>query len=83
MRCVQHRPSGDREYFDFYVAAARWRGTPVNLEPHKCAQLAWFPADALPAETLEYVRAALRVARAGGTPYTTWGWRDDTTQHDV
>jgi 8-oxo-dGTP diphosphatase len=74
VRCMQHRPSGAREYLDFYVAASAWQGEPRNCEPHKCAEVAWFPSDALPAQTLDYVRAALATARGGGTPFTSWGW---------
>ena len=64
VRCVQHRPSGAREYFDVYLSARAWEGEPRNREPHKCAELAWFPAHAPPQGTLEYVRAALAAARA-------------------
>ena len=62
MRCVQHRPSGEREYFDIYLSARRWEGTPRNCEPHKCAEVAWYPALAPPENTLGYVRAALSTA---------------------
>jgi hypothetical protein len=78
VRCVQHRPSGAREYFDIYVSASRWEGTPRNREPHKCAEVAWFSARAPPEGTLGYVRAALAAAR--GAPqrvhYLEHGWPD-------
>lgn len=52
---------------DFFVKAGRWAGEPANLEPHKCAEVAWFPVSSLPDETIPYVRRAL--LNAGRSPW--------------
>ena len=57
MHCLGE--DGRREYVLFFLVARRWDGQPVNLEPEKCDDLAWFPLGALPASTLPFVRRAL------------------------
>jgi hypothetical protein len=44
---------------------------PVNLEPHKHAEMAFFPVDRLPGETVDYVRHVLRQCEAGER-YSEW-----------
>ena len=61
---VLHCLDGD-EYFHTFVAAERWRGEIVNREPGKCDDLSWFPLDALPGNTIPYVRRAIENYRAG------------------
>ncbi|GLL02192.1 NUDIX domain-containing protein [Dactylosporangium matsuzakiense] len=48
-------------------------GEPVNAEPHKCAEIAWFRADNLPAATYPYTAAAVDAWRAG-EPLELSGW---------
>ena len=73
---VHHRtPSGHtRVGLVFAVALDRSRhGDPVNAEPHKCAGIAWFPADDLPPDT--YVSSAAGVAAwRAGVPLHLSGW---------
>lgn len=45
---VLHRIAPDREYIDFYVKAASWKGEPKIGEEDKCEEVKWFPLDALP-----------------------------------
>lgn len=61
---VMHRISSG-EYIDFFVEARRWAGEVANAEPHKCDDLSWFPLDALPDNTIPYVRRALDNFRQG------------------
>ncbi|MBK7661548.1 MAG: NUDIX domain-containing protein [Betaproteobacteria bacterium] len=69
---VIHRMS-DAERISFFFTTDAWRGEPQNREPHKCSELAWYPLDALPPNTIGYVRHALeQVAR--GMPYSEFGW---------
>lgn len=57
-----HRRS-DTHRIDFFVDAGAWRGEPCIAEPDKCDRLAWFALEALPDETVPYIRAALGQAR--------------------
>jgi mutator protein MutT len=55
---VMHRMEGD-ERVDFFVQIQRWQGEPFNAEPEKCDDLRWVDIDALPANTIPYVRRAI------------------------
>jgi 8-oxo-dGTP pyrophosphatase MutT (NUDIX family) len=55
---TMHRKS-ESERVDFFVVASRWSGEPSNCEPGKCDELRWAPLDALPVNTIPYVRRAL------------------------
>lgn len=55
---VMHRRAND-ERIDFFVTAMGWSGEIHNAEPHKCDDLAWFPVDSLPENTIPYVRRAI------------------------
>lgn len=69
---VMHRRSTE-ERVDFFVATTEWSGRISNREPHKCDELAWFPFDALPDNTIPYVRRALENYRRG-TWFDSFGW---------
>lgn len=69
---VMHRKDGD-ERIDFFAVAAAWEGEVTNAEPHKCDQLAWFPLDALPENTIPYVRRAIHNYRQQRW-FDTFGW---------
>ncbi len=69
---VMHRNS-DSERMSFFFTTDVWQGEPVNREPDKCSELAWYPCSALPANLIPYVRQAIeQVAR--GNPYSEFGW---------
>ncbi len=61
---VMHRNEGD-ERVDFFVEVRSWSGEPFNNEPQKCDELRWVAIDALPANTIPYVRRALENHRDG------------------
>jgi 8-oxo-dGTP diphosphatase len=44
---------------DFFFTTSEWDGTPRICEPHKCTELAWADPHDLPAETLDFVGAAI------------------------
>jgi 8-oxo-dGTP diphosphatase len=56
---VMHRLEGD-ERVDFFVNIRKWLGEPYNAEPEKCDDLLWAEMDQLPANTVPYVRQALK-----------------------
>ena len=55
-------------YCDYYFIVSRFEGTPVIAEPHKCADMRWFPLKALPDEMIPLCRRALN-AILNGIPY--------------
>ncbi|GHJ48699.1 hypothetical protein Cs7R123_60410 [Catellatospora sp. TT07R-123] len=65
-----HLPGEDPRLHLFFTVE-RWQGTPVNAEPHKCADLHWFGLRKLPAPMVGYAAAALAHLR-GGVGYSEW-----------
>lgn len=55
---VMHRIEDD-ERVDFFFTVNQWEGEPFNAEPEKCDDLRWVDVNALPANTVPYVRQAL------------------------
>ena len=70
---VMHRKSGD-ERVDFFVTVSAWTGEPSNCEPEKCDELRWFPRNALPANTIPYIRRALEHDSNGSIWFEEFGW---------
>lgn len=69
---VMHRLADD-ERIDFFLAAIRWAGEPVNCEPHRCDEVRWVDTDALPNNVIPYVRRALRNYQQGCW-FDSFGW---------
>jgi ADP-ribose pyrophosphatase YjhB (NUDIX family) len=74
---VMHRCDGE-ERIDFFVRVHAWDGEIRNAEPAKCTHLAWFMLDALPENTVPYVRQALHNYQQG-IWFDSFGW-DDTAK---
>lgn len=72
MACITHTLDG-RETVSFFLKAEKWEGEITNMEPEKCSDLSWFPIDALPENTIPYVRHALECVQNGIT-YSEFGW---------
>ncbi len=71
---VMHRRSPDRgERIDFFVKVTRWQGEITNAEPDKCSDLSWFSLDALPGNTIPYVRQGIADSLAG-RKFGEYGW---------
>jgi 8-oxo-dGTP diphosphatase len=72
---VMHRKSHkvSNERIDFFLKANSWQGDVVNMEPHKCDELAWFALDTLPENTIAYVRRAIRNYQDGRW-FDSFGW---------
>ncbi|HEX5291068.1 MAG TPA: NUDIX domain-containing protein [Streptosporangiaceae bacterium] len=78
MAHVMHRnvaaPGGEpEERVDFFLAARRWRGTPVVGEPDKCDEVTWYPVTDLPGNVVPYVRSALECCQRG-VSFSEFGW---------
>ncbi|WP_433200943.1 NUDIX hydrolase [Nocardia sp. CA-107356] len=68
---MHNSASGGRVAFFFTVTD--WQGEPVNREPEKCSDLAWFAVDALPEHMIDYCRVAIRHV-ADGASFSVYGW---------
>jgi ADP-ribose pyrophosphatase YjhB (NUDIX family) len=60
-------------YIDFFMTADSYSGELRNLEPDKCDDLSWHPLDALPENTIPYIRQAIE-AVGRGEQYSEFGW---------
>jgi 8-oxo-dGTP diphosphatase len=65
------------DFLDLFFTAERWRGEPQNMEQDKCDDLRWFRLDALPDNTLPYIRQAIE-HHFHGSGCSEWGWKEDT-----
>jgi len=70
--CHHLDPDGKARLGIFFTATT-WRGEVTNREPDKCSKLAWHLLDALPENTVDYARTAIRLA-IEGTRYSQNGW---------
>jgi mutator protein MutT len=50
-----------------------WHGEPYNAEPHKCAQIKWWPLGHLPDNTYPYTAAGIRAYQRGEL-FSAIGW---------
>jgi 8-oxo-dGTP diphosphatase len=70
---IMHRKGND-ERVDFFVEVREWTGEPVNLEPNKCDELAWYPLKDLPRNVIPYVRRAIDNMRDRRL-FESYGWQ--------
>lgn len=53
---------------DFFFHVTQWSGRPTLLEPHKAADLRWFPLDSLPEQVVPHELLVLEALREGRVP---------------
>jgi 8-oxo-dGTP diphosphatase len=71
---IHHRNPLGQARIGFFFSTTRWRGEPVNTEPHKCAGLYWVDPARPPVNTVPYTAAAL-AAITRGASFSLDGWR--------
>ncbi|WP_064745214.1 NUDIX hydrolase [Pseudonocardia acaciae] len=59
---------------DIFFSTSTWGGTPIIREPHKCTELVWSDRHELPADTMDFVGAAITNASTG-RHYDEHGWQ--------
>lgn len=70
---LRSRNAPDWHRIDHFFLATEWNDEPRNMEPTKCDDLSWFPLNALPENTVPYIRDVIeRVQR--GEVYSEEGW---------
>jgi 8-oxo-dGTP diphosphatase len=70
--CAMHRTGATGlaidERVDYFFKATSWSGAPRIVEPEKCADLSWFPLDALPEPVVPHELRVLELLRTGDVP---------------
>lgn len=70
--CAMHRTRGTGdpidERADFFYECWQWSGVPRLVEPHKAADLGWFPLDALPSPVVPHELRVINGLRTGDVP---------------
>ena len=69
---VTHYTSPTGDGIDFFFRAARWAGEPTVTA--ECDDLRWCPLDALPENTIPFVRRAVERHLLSGTWFDETGW---------
>lgn len=50
---------------DFFFRHSKFTGTPRNMEPKKCDEVAWFPLNAIPENTIPYIKRGIQNSLQG------------------
>ena len=56
---VRQSEKNTKDIFGFGFLAESWQGTPVNNEPHRHSEIAWFNVNDLPENTTEHALIAV------------------------
>ena len=70
---IMHRKGRSDERVDVFFIARRWKGVPKIMEPEKCDHMEWFDLKDLPANTIDYIKMALKNIEKG-IFYSEFGW---------
>lgn len=69
---VLHSGEGGQDWVNFFFSCRNWSGTPVNNEPHKHAEIGWWPVGRPPRDMVGYCARALEHTLAG-VPFSLYG----------
>lgn len=72
-RYLKENSPGREERLDIFFKADRWQGEPINQEPDKCDELAWFNLDDLPDNVIPCIRQVINCLDKS-VLYSEWGW---------
>jgi 8-oxo-dGTP diphosphatase len=56
---------GVGDYVDFFFKTTVWIGEPINMEPDKCDELAWFSLDNLPSNVPPVIKEVIEHIQRG------------------
>jgi 8-oxo-dGTP diphosphatase len=62
-----------REYLDYFFMATKWQGEPYLAEPERSDDIQWFPLNAVPDNTLSYLKDIIADFNKG-IPFSEIGW---------
>ena len=77
---VTHYNSPDGEGIDFFLSASQWTGDPYPRA--ECDDVQWYSPDALPKNTIPFVRRAIAHHLVGGVWFDELGWEQQNTTND-
>ncbi|MCK4935000.1 MAG: NUDIX domain-containing protein [Simkaniaceae bacterium] len=71
---MHHLPHGDSfKQIDLFFRPKHFSGKIINMEPHKCDEVAFYPLNALPETTETFISQALNNIQLG-IPYSEFGF---------
>lgn len=73
---TMHRWCGNHQRLDFFFTASDYSGEIQNNEPDKCDDLQWFSFEALPKNTIGYIKKAIECYK-DGTQYCEFDWPEN------
>jgi 8-oxo-dGTP diphosphatase len=73
---VLHSKNPTNETIGFFIEAAQWEGEPRNMEPHKCDDVKWMPAKALPENSMPHLKQVMHHVERNSF-YSEFGWREE------
>ena len=71
---TMHRQAANDIRVDLFFETNEWEGEPVNNEPHKHSEIAWFTLQELATKPVMDYQAAVLQAVLDGKVYSEWGW---------
>lgn len=74
IHCLSFKNESNEEIMALIFKITNWQHEPFNKEPEKCAELAWFDINQLPANTVPRHRQIIEMVQQG-ILYSENGWQ--------